>query len=79
MESETIIKHSGIIKLNASDKLQPGKNLPDLTGLSKREILPLIALPGISVTIDGEGWVVKQDPEPGTPITTGMTIKLELE
>lgn len=79
MESENVIKHSGIIKLTASDKFQPGNNLPDLTGLSKREILPLIALPGISVTIDGEGWVVRQDPAPGTPISEGMTIRLELE
>lgn len=79
IESETVIKHSGIIKLAPSDKLQIGENLPDLEGLSKREILPLIALQGISVTIDGEGWVVKQDPAPGTPITTGMTITLELE
>lgn len=79
MESETVIKHSGIIKLTAADKFLPGEILPDLTGLSKREILPLIALPGISVTIKGEGWVVKQDPEPGTPIRKGMTIRLELE
>ena len=79
MESETVIEHSGTIKLTASDKLQIGEVLPDLTGLSKREILPLIALPGISVTIDGEGWVVKQNPEPGTPITEGMTLKLELK
>ena len=79
MKSETVIKHSGIIKLTASDKFLPGDNLPDLTGLSKREILPLIAIPGISVTIDGEGWVVRQDPAPGTPISEGMTIHLELE
>ena len=65
--------------MTAYDKFLPGENLPDLTGLSKREILPLIALPEISVTINGEGWVVKQDPEPGTPISKGMTIRLELE
>lgn len=78
-ESETVIEHTGVIKLTAAERLQQGENLPNLIGLSKREILPLIALPGISVTIDGEGWVVKQYPEPGTPIKEGMTIQLELE
>ena len=79
MKSDTVINHSGIIKLSESKKLEPGEYLPDLTGLSKREILPLIALPEISVTIDGEGWVVNQNPEPGTQIVKGMTIHLELE
>ncbi len=79
MESDTVINHSGIIRLSESKKLEPGEYLPDLTGLSKREILPLIALPEISVTIDGEGWVVNQNPEPGTQIVKGMSIHLELE
>ncbi len=76
--SDTVIEHSGVIRLTSPEQLKPGGTLPDLTGLSKREILPLIALQGVTVTIEGEGWVVSQFPEPGTPITEGMTINLEL-
>ena len=79
IDTENIIEHSGIMKLNSSEVLVPGKNIPNLIGLSKRELLPLISLPDISVKIKGEGWVIKQDPAPGTEITKGMIINLELE
>ncbi len=79
IDTENIIEHSGIIKLNSSEALAPGKNIPNLIGLSKRELLPLISLPDISVNINGEGWVVSQIPVPGTEITKGMEITLELE
>jgi cell division protein FtsI (penicillin-binding protein 3) len=77
--TETIIEHTGTMKLSSSEDLKPGSNIPNLIGLSKREILPLISLPDVSVIIEGEGWVVGQFPEPGTEIIKGMKIKLELE
>ncbi len=79
IDTENVIEHSGIIKLNSSEALVPGENIPNLIGLSKREILPLISLPDISVNIKGEGWVIRQDPAPGTKIKKGMTITLELK
>jgi cell division protein FtsI (penicillin-binding protein 3) len=77
--TENIIEHSGIMKLKSSDALIPGETIPNLIGLSKREILPLITLPDLIVKISGEGWVIKQTPAPGTEIKKGMTIILELE
>lgn len=79
IDTENIIEHSGIMKLNSSEALVPGKNVPNLIGLSKRELLPLISLPDISVNIIGEGWVISQNPSPGTVFTKGMKITLELE
>lgn len=79
IETETVIEHSGIIELNRSEPLVPGKYMPDLIGLSKRELLPLISIPDISIQITGEGWVKNQKPSPGTVITNGMVISLELE
>ena len=79
IDTENIIEHSGIMKLNSSEVLVLENTIPNLIGLSKREILPLISLPDISVTIKGEGWVISQEPPPGTEIRKGMTVNLELE
>jgi beta-lactam-binding protein with PASTA domain len=48
-------------------------------GISKREILPLLSVPDISINIEGEGWVISQDPPYGTEIKKGMIINLELQ
>ena len=53
--------------------------LPDFKGKSKRDLLPLLERNDIKIVIDGEGWVVDQNPEPGTPVTENMTIELFLE
>ncbi len=64
-ETDTVIKHPGVVKIRLPEKLTVGDRLPDLTGLSKRQILPLFSLEGITVEISGEGWVVSQFPAPG--------------
>lgn len=53
--------------------------VPDYLGLPKRALLPLLARTDIRVTIEGFGWVVSQEPAPGTPVEPGMRITLELE
>ncbi|MDR1837970.1 MAG: transpeptidase family protein [Treponema sp.] len=53
--------------------------VPDFTGLAKRLLLPLLLRDDIKVEIRGDGWVRSQNPLPGTPVTDGMTIILELE
>ncbi len=77
-ETDTVIKHPGVVKIKLPEKLILGDKLPDLTGLSKRQLLPLFSLEGITVEISGEGWVVSQSPAPGTPIKKGMVVKLKL-
>ncbi len=76
---DTIIEHPGKISLKKTDSIQIKDTMPDLTGISKRDLLPLLKETDIDVKIYGEGWVVSQKPPPGTKITKGMTIRLELE
>jgi cell division protein FtsI (penicillin-binding protein 3) len=52
--------------------------MPDLTGVPKKLLLPLLLRTDISVTINGSGYVASQDPPAGTRIEKGMTILLEL-
>ena len=54
-------------------------HVPDFTGLSKRTLMPLLLRGDIMVEIRGDGWVCRQNPPAGTPVTDGMTIILELE
>jgi len=53
--------------------------VPDYTGISKRVLMPLLLRDDVNVEIRGDGWVRRQSPEPGTPVTNGMKIILELE
>ncbi|MCL2214736.1 MAG: penicillin-binding transpeptidase domain-containing protein [Treponema sp.] len=53
--------------------------IPDFSGLAKRVLLPLLLRDDLSVEILGDGWVRRQNPQAGTPVTKGMTIILELE
>jgi len=53
--------------------------VPNYTGLAKRVLLPLLLRDDIAVEINGDGWVRRQSPAPGTPFIYGMKIVLELE
>jgi cell division protein FtsI (penicillin-binding protein 3) len=53
--------------------------MPDLTGVSKKLLLPLLLRQDIAVEIRGSGYVVRQDPLPGTRIESGTKIILELK
>jgi len=53
--------------------------VPDFSGLAKRTLLPLLLRNDIEVEIRGDGWVRRQSPPAGTPVSPGMTIILELE
>jgi cell division protein FtsI (penicillin-binding protein 3) len=56
-----------------------GALMPDLTGMPKKLLLPLLLRQDISVTMKGSGFVVRQDPPPGTKVQPGMKIVLELQ
>ncbi len=73
------LAHSGRISIQGKPPLILGKTLPDLTGLSKRELLPLLNRKDLNVNIRGSGWVTRQSPPAGTQITEGMQIDLDLE
>lgn len=76
---DTIIEHPGTVSLHARPRISIGSSMPDMTGYSKREVLPLLQMEGVKVTIRGEGWVVHQVPAPGTPISNDTVIEIDLE
>lgn len=73
------VEHPGIITIPPVNNIRIGEFLPDFTGLSKKELLPITENSPINLNINGSGWVTSQNPEPGTKITEGMTIELNLE
>ncbi|MCF7913638.1 MAG: peptidoglycan glycosyltransferase [Spirochaetaceae bacterium] len=78
-ENEEVIRHSGVVKLKQQPQVEIGASLPDLRGISKRRLLPLLSHEDIDAIFRGEGWVKSQDPEPGTPVTKNMQLILEFE
>jgi len=52
--------------------------VPDLTGLSAREAIRMLARLGCTVELRGGGLVVDQFPAPGTPLDSGTSVVLTL-
>lgn len=77
--SVATIEHPDTIVIPPSQPVQITDVMPDLRGIAKKLLLPLLKRTDIHVIMEGNGWVVSQDPLPGTPITLGMTIRLQLE
>lgn len=75
----TSVRHSGIIPLPPNRPVVIGNVMPDLTGVSKRMLMPLLERKDISVQIHGDGYVSDQDPLPGSPVEKGTHIELWLE
>lgn len=73
------LEHNGIITIPNTKDIKIGVELPDFTGLSKKDLLPLLEQTKIKLNINGSGWVVNQNPPPGTPVTENMIIELSLE
>jgi len=73
------IVHPSSINIPAGRLPAVEGQVPDFTGLAKRILLPLLLRDDINVEIRGDGWVRRQTPSAGTPVTDGMTIVLELE
>ncbi|TFG83862.1 MAG: PASTA domain-containing protein [Spirochaetales bacterium] len=73
------VTHDGRIVLPSLGAAAIGATMPDLTGLPKRLLTPLLERRDITVEIEGDGWVVRQDPGPGEPVPAGSTVRLVLE
>ncbi len=78
-EGEPVVQQSPTIRLPEPPVLTVGQTMPDLKGLAKRTLLPLLDQPGLQVEIHGDGWVVHQEPTPGTPLTSGTKVVLDLK
>jgi cell division protein FtsI (penicillin-binding protein 3) len=72
------VQHPGRITLPRISLPEIGNTLPDFTGLPKRVLLPLLGREDMKVVIRGSGWVYRQSPPAGSPLTKGMTVVLEL-
>ncbi len=77
-ENESIV-HSGVVQTPEFLPMELGNRLPNLIGAPKIEVLELLTIPGVELYIKGNGWVVRQDPPPGTVIEEGMSISVGLE
>jgi len=75
----TSVRHTGMVPVPRNKPVELGDTMPDLSGISKRMLEPLLGREDISVMIEGDGYVTAQNPPPGTPIEKGMTIELRLE
>jgi cell division protein FtsI (penicillin-binding protein 3) len=73
------LEHNGIITIPNTKEIRIGAELPDFSGLSKKDLLPLMELSNVKLNVNGSGWVTSQNPEPGTPVTENMIIELNLE
>ena len=73
------ISHPGAISIPAIPYPAVNETVPDFTGVAKKLLLPLLLRDDLHIQIYGDGWVVRQSPAPGTPITDDTVIELELE
>lgn len=73
------VVHSGEISIPAIPYPVLNNTVPDFTGFSKRQLVPLVERDDLQFIISGEGWVKRQSPRPGTPLTSDTIIILELE
>lgn len=73
------IYHSGTISFYTGKQVEVGDTLPDFTGTPKKLLTDLLSRDDLIIRIEGNGYVVSQNPPPGTPVTPNMTIELQLE
>ncbi len=78
-DRDTIRRHTGRVAVSHPNLPEFDEELPDLTGLPKRSLLPLFESDRIEVVLEGTGWVVRQDPPPGAEMYDGLRLHLELE
>jgi cell division protein FtsI (penicillin-binding protein 3) len=72
-------EHPSQITLPMNQPVDIGGTVPNFSGLPKRTILPLLLRDDLHIEIYGEGWVKRQSPPPGTPLSPSTKIILELE
>ena len=78
-KNATSLVHSGQITVYAENPSTIEDVIPDFIGTPKRLLMNLLNRKDMEVSINGDGYVVSQYPEPGTPVTKGMIVELYLE
>jgi stage V sporulation protein D (sporulation-specific penicillin-binding protein) len=76
------LSEEALPKIQAPDGAAPGEGqgvpTPDVVGLSARQALAIFARLGMTAHLRGSGFVVSQDPPPGTAARPGDTHTLRL-
>ncbi len=76
---DQVVEHPGQVRVTVP-RLPPLTGVvPNYTGLPKRLLLPLMERDDLEVVLLGSGWVVDQEPIPGTPFEPGMRLTLYFE
>jgi cell division protein FtsI/penicillin-binding protein 2 len=65
-------------EVQAAQPPSEGLSAPDVMGLTARQALAVFARLGLPARLSGSGFVVSQDPPPGTPVRPGDTQSLRL-
>ena len=73
------VVHSGAIAIPALPYPAVNEIVPNFAGVAKRQLVPLLMREDLRMQVHGDGWVVRQHPTPGTPLTSDTVIILELE
>jgi cell division protein FtsI (penicillin-binding protein 3) len=73
------LTHPGAISIPALPYPAVNETVPDFYGAAKRMLIPLLLRDDLRIQLSGDGWVVRQSPAPGTPLTPDTVIVLELE
>ncbi|MDR1898536.1 MAG: transpeptidase family protein [Treponema sp.] len=73
------VDHSSSVTLPQSQIPRITDTVPDFSGLSKRTLLPLLLRDDLHIEMEGDGWVRRQSPPPGSPLNQDTVIRLELE
>jgi len=71
--------HGGLVTIQEPAPAMIGTTMPDLTGFSKRQLLPLLLRGDLEVQLDGDGYVVAQSPPAGSSVEAGTRIELRLQ
>lgn len=74
--AEKVLFHMGV---SLNKELVGMKVMPDLSGMSVRDILKWSEAEGVKVQVKGSGYVANQKPEPGDLIKEGMVCSIELK
>lgn len=77
-KSPTVV-HEGAVLLPSEAEAAIGTTMPDFTGYSKRSLIPLLERKDLKVVINGDGYVISQQPPPATAIGEGATITFDLK
>ena len=73
---QTLVSQTPVVTLVSSDSQQ--QTLPDLRGMSARDAMRTLMKLGLTARLSGQGFVLAQDPLPGTPFEAGEVCRLTL-